>query len=88
MAVINGAVASETPAGIGTPPAGRTWSISTFLFHTLGVAAVSRVAHVPVVGKGVSVDIAVDADGSAGNAREVTVGHCGGRGRHCKPTGI
>ena len=72
MAVITGtAAASETRAGTTTPPAASTWSASTFLLHDLGVAAVNRAACVPIVDKGASVDIAVDAGGNAGNGFEM-----------------
>jgi hypothetical protein len=74
MAVIDGAAASETLAGNATPSAGRTWSISTFLFRNLGAPAVDRAARMSIVGKGASADIAVDADGNVGNGQDVIVG--------------
>ena len=43
------------------------------LFDNLGVAPVNRAARVSVVDKGASVDIAVDADGNAGNGFEMTL---------------
>jgi hypothetical protein len=71
MAVIDGAAASETRVGTTAPPAASMWSISAGLFHHLGVAAVNRAARVSVVDKCASVDIAVDADGNAGNGFEM-----------------
>lgn len=75
MAVITGTAAAETLPGMAGKDTidGAGGQDVVLLFDNLGVAAVNRAARVSVVDTGASVDIAVDADGLAGNGFEVTL---------------